>query len=268
MKRIHEHEGRSLFGLNPDGYDQVRPAYPESLFSLLVDQGALFPNASTLEIGPGNGLATRRLIAHGVNPLTVVEPDKAFEGLLSSLAKQADCDFHFVQAAFEDTLLQAETYDLMVAATVYHWLNPLTRVNIMASLLKPLGHVALMWNVFQNLHQPDPFHEATKSFLAHLAASPSGAPDTIPFALDRRAREAEFLQTGKFEVRAYLEVQWTLQLNTAQVGLLYEGFSSIARLSEVMRNEILNRLMDVADTKFDGIVKRNMTSPLYLFQRV
>ena len=105
MKRIDEHEGRSLFGLNPDGYDKVRPPYPESFFSLLVDQGAIFPGATTLEIGAGNGLATRALISHGVNHLTVVEPNKVFEGLLSSLSERADCDFHFVQAAFEDTML-------------------------------------------------------------------------------------------------------------------------------------------------------------------
>ena len=268
MKRIDTQEGKSLFGLNPDGYDQVRPPYPEALFSLMVDQGALFPGASTLEIGPGNGLATRALISHGANPLTVVEPDKGFEGLLSSLAEEANGDFYVVQATFEDIALQAETYDLVVAATMYHWLNPNTRVDRIANILKPLGHVALIWNVFQNLHKSDAFHEETRPLLAHLATSPSGPPDTVPFALNRQAREAEFLRTGKFEVSAYLEVQWTLQLNTVQVGLLYEGFSLIARLPELERNEILHQLMNIADTKFDGIVERNMTSSLYLFQRI
>ena len=269
MTRIDEKEGRSLFGLNPRGYDEVRPPYPESFFSLLVDQGALFPGASALEIGPGNGLATRALIARGANPLTVVEPEKAFHGLLASIgAGQTDCDFRFVHAAFEDAALEAEAYDLVVAATMYHWLNPSTRVELIADLLKPTGHVALMWNVFGNLRKPDPFHEATKDLVAHLPASPAGAPADIPFALARHDREEEFLRTGRFELRAYLEVQWTIRLSAAKVGLLYEGFSSIARLPEVERTELLQRIVNVADTRFGGIVERNMTSPMYLFRRV
>jgi len=101
-----------------------------------------------------------------------------------------------------------------------------------------------------------------------LSTSPSGEPDTLPFALDRKAREAEFAGNGGFEIAAYLEVRWAFQLSTLQVGSLYGGFSSIARLPSAMRAELLNRLMDIADKEFNGTVERNMTSPLYLFKRV
>jgi SAM-dependent methyltransferase len=173
-----------------------------------------------------------------------------------------------MQVPLEELTPQTESYDLVVAATSYHWLNARHRVAIIGDLLKPSGYVALMWNVFGRLHKVDPFHEATKHLLAHLAASPSGAPDAIPFALDRQAREAEFLQDGRFGLTAYLEIQWTLQLNARQVGLLYEGFSSIARLSEPERNKLLQQLMQIADTTFNGLVERYMTSPLYLFQQI
>ncbi len=268
MKRIEEREGRSLFGLNPAGYDQVRPPYPDSFFSLLIEQGALFPGAVTLEIGPGNGLATRVLMAQGAHPLTLVEPNRGFERMLNSLSAQVDVDIQLVQAAFEDAVLPPASYDLVVAATAYHWLNPKTRVEKIANLLKPMGYVALLWNVFGTLHKDDPFHEATKTLLAHLSKSPSDSSDTIPFGLDRQNREGEFMHSGKFEVRSYVEIQWTLQLDTAQVGLLYEGFSSIARLPALERTEILDQIMTIAGTQFHGLVNRNMTSVLYLFQRM
>ena len=92
-------------------------------------------------------------------------------------------------------------------------------------MLKPGGFVALWWNVFQHLDREDPFHDATRSILANLAISPSGAPNAMPFPLDRRAREAEFERTGNFEAVVYEETHWTLVLDVPQVGRLYEGFS-------------------------------------------
>lgn len=267
MTRIDEHQGRALFGLNPAGYDAVRPPYPAAFFSLLVDQGALFEGAATLEIGPGNGLATQALLAHGARPLTVVEPEKAFEGLLRARAAQAGCALRFINAAFEEAVLPAASFDLVVAATMFHWLDPGTRVQKLAELLAPAGHVALMWNGFQSPHRPNPIDEATKELVAHLAASPAGAPGAVPFSLDRTARHAEFLQTGWFELRAYLEIHWTLELGATQLGLLYEGFSPIARLPETERTALIARVVEVAERQFGGVVEQHMTSPLYLFRR-
>ena len=134
-------------------------------------------------------------------------------------------------------------------------------------MLKPGGFVALWWNVFQDLHRADPFHDATQSILANLAISPSGAPDALPFALDRRAREADFARTGNFEAVVYAETRWTLVLDVPQVGRLYEGFSHIQRLPEAERARLLWQLMEIARTQFDGRVERNMTSPIYLARR-
>ena len=72
MSIIAEREGRLAFGHNPIGYDAVRPPYPEAVFAVLREQGGLFPGATTLEIGAGNGLATRRLLALGATRSSTV----------------------------------------------------------------------------------------------------------------------------------------------------------------------------------------------------
>jgi len=75
---IDTQEGRSLFGADPRNYNDIRPSYPEQIYEFLLTTGALRSDITTLEIGAGNGLATRRLLDFGVNPLTVIEPDTRF----------------------------------------------------------------------------------------------------------------------------------------------------------------------------------------------
>lgn len=268
MTIILECEGRVAFGHNPLGYDQVRPPYPAAIFSLLKAQGALFPGAKTLEIGAGNGLATRHLMELGANPLTLIEPDSRFAELLHSLPKPVPCDCTIIHTTFEEAQLGYEVFDLIVIATAFHWLDPTMRVEKLFQVAKKHAYVALFWNTFQDVAKADPFHEASKRLLANLSASPSNLPNEIPFALDRRARETEFLQENRFELAVYLELHWTLTLTAKQVRLLYEGFSQIARLPTAERTEILDALVNVAESEFKGIVKRNMTTPLYLFRKV
>lgn len=267
MSLIAEREGRLAFGHNPIGYDAVRPPYPEAIFAVFREEGALFPGAATLEIGAGNGLATRRLLALGATPMTVLEPDSRFAQLLQALPKPAQGDYHIIHSAFEEVQFDDETFDLMVSATAFHWLAPTTRVERIWQVLKPGGYVALFWNTFQDLTKADPFHEATQHLLGNLSTSPSNRPNEIPFALDRRAREAEFLHAGRFALSVYLELHWTLTLDPQQMRLLYESFSQIARLPTDERTALLDALVDIAESEFKGIVNRNMTTPLYLFRK-
>jgi SAM-dependent methyltransferase len=263
---IDRSEGRRLFGLNPEGYEDARPAYPEALFRFLVEHGALTPGTATLEIGAASGPATRRLIEFGANPITLVEPDVRFAPMLTALRDRTGADVRLISSAFEDALLPSRAFDLVAAATSYHWLDPDIALAKIADVLKPGGYAALWWNVFQDLDRADPFHDATQHLFTNQAISPSG-PDALPFPLDRAAREAEFARSGQFEPVMYAETRWTFVLDTARVGRLYEGFSHIQRLPPSERELLLQRVMEVAQTRFGGRVERNMTSPVYLARR-
>ena len=261
MVEIDPSEGRHLFGLNPEGYDATRPDYPQWIFEKLADSGALYPGAATLEIGPGTGRATRQLIRSGAEPLTLVEPDARFSRFLrDATAQLSTCSI--LETSFEDAPLEANRFDLAVAATSFHWVDPLVGMVKLRTLLRDGGTAALIWNVLQDLDKPDPFHDATEALLSSLAVSPSGRPNAIPFALDRVAREADAKSAG-FQQVTYSESRWSFRLRTEQVGQLYEGFSQIQRLDEDARKAILGELMQIAETRFGGVVERNVTSCLY-----
>ena len=90
----------------------------------------------------------------------------------------------------------------------------------------------------------------------------TGAPDTLPFALDRAARERDALAAGFTEV-TYEETRWAYQIDPDQVKALYGNFSSIQRLTPRARETLLDDLARIAREQFDGRVTRNMTTCLY-----
>ena len=260
---IDPSEGRALFGLNPEGYDAVRPDYPGWIYQRLRHAGALVEGSTTLEIGAGSGLATRQLLCHGANPLTLIEPDARFARLLQSIIDNSAARCSLVGQSFEDAPLDQASFDLVASATSFHWIEQRTGLTKIYNLLRPGGYIALWWNVFQILDRHDAFHEATHELLAQLATSPSGDAQGVPFALDRVHRESALSAAG-FEAIEYTESRWALTLDTTQIGSLYEGFSSIQRLDEDQRRRVLDALMHISDRQFDGRVVRNMTTCLYL----
>jgi phospholipid N-methyltransferase len=75
MQKIPLNDGRHLFGNDPGTYAQARPDYPDALYERLITRCGLRPGISVFEIGPGTGLATRRLLSLGASPLRAIEPD-------------------------------------------------------------------------------------------------------------------------------------------------------------------------------------------------
>src|SRR6476620_8956743 len=123
-EHIQLNEGRQLFGLNPQGYEDARPDYPMWIFDHLLERGALVDGTPTLEIGAGTGKATRRLLEYGANPLTIVEPDIRFAPLLGAVTDASPAKCHIVHDSFEDAVLSDNQFDLIVAATAFHWIEP------------------------------------------------------------------------------------------------------------------------------------------------
>jgi hypothetical protein len=133
-----------------------------------------------------------------------------------------------------------------------------------ASLLRPSGWWAAVWNVFGDDSRPDPFHEATKELL-EAPASPSAGERGIPFGLDSAARLAALKRTGAFDVVENRMSRWTLVLDADQTVALYATYSNVtARLDCVA---VLAEIGRVARDVFMNRVVRNMTTSLYIARR-
>ena len=266
--KIHHSQGRRLFANDVATYNSARPDYPAVIYQFIVDATGLKPNTRTLEVGAGNGLATRKLIELGARPMTLLEPDIRFAGALNSIA-EANPQVTISHETFESWQPAAADFDLVTAATSFHWLDPRLRVKKLSQCLHSGGHVALWWNVFRSIENTyDSFHEATQSILSGLDKSPSHADKNTDFALDITARKDEFSRTKLFSELTCRFVSWEILLDSAQVRDLYSTFSPISCLAETQRSRVLDQLAEVAEIRFAGQVSRNMTTILYCAKKI
>lgn len=254
--------GRQAFGENPAGYHSARPAYPGWVYETLVSRCGLRPDARVFEIGAGTGIATRRLLELGADPLVAIEPDRRLADFLR--ANNPDVALTVVVASFEDATLERDSFDLGVGATVFHWLDERPALDKIASLLRPGGWWCAVWNEFGDDSQPDPFHEATQKLL-EAPESPSAGDRGIPFSQDSDARLAAIRQTGAFDLVEHLSSRWRMTLDAVQTVALYATFSNVNARAD--RERVFAELARIAREDFGNRVVRNMTTTLYICRR-
>jgi SAM-dependent methyltransferase len=261
-KSIDREFGRRAFGLDPAGYHAARPPYPEWVFAVLRERCGLAPNAVTFEIGAGTGKATRRLLELGADPLVAVEPDDRLASFLRETVRHEALTV--IVSTFEEAALPQAGFDLGFSATAFHWLDEDAALAKVATLLRPGGWWAMVWNTFGDPHRPDPFHEATKMLLDGPSTPSLGGSDA-PFALDTEARLAAMERTGAFDVVEHQNSAWSLVLDPDQTVALYATYSNINIRPD--RNAVLAKLHRIARDEFEGRVTRNIITSLYIARR-
>src|SRR5262245_44075063 len=212
-EQIPRRDGRTLFGGNAILYESARPGYPERVYELLVERCGLADGCRTIEVGAGSGLATKRLVALGARPLVVVEPDRGFEVALESLTRVSRGAVAPIFTSFESAEVDEGVFDVAVCATSFQWLDREIGPRKLGACLRPGGWLVLFWNVFGDPREGDPFHDATEPLLSGLPRSPShSCRGSLPFALDRDARRADFSAAQADRDFTVEELHWTLTL--------------------------------------------------------
>jgi SAM-dependent methyltransferase len=133
---LHTDRSRAnSFGSAAARYDRHRPRYPAALIADLVDRQGI----TVLDVGAGTGIATAQLRAAGADVLAV-EPDP----LMAELATHKGLDVEV--ATFEEWQPRGRTFDLVVFAQSFHWVDPEPALRKVRALLTPGGRLALLWN--------------------------------------------------------------------------------------------------------------------------
>lgn len=255
-------DGHNLFGEDAAGYDAGRPGYPDALFDLLVGHLPLDGRARVLEIGPGTGQATRRLLELGVGSLTCVEPDARLAGHLQhSLAGLGEARLQLVVSRFETAPLPPGGFDAAVAASSFHWVDPDKGLGKLRSLLVPRGRLAIWWNVFHDMSGATAWSRAIRPMFDSLSMPPSFIGDRH-YSLDVGARTAELTAAGFVDVRHAL-FRLPSRLTEQRVRAFYASFSPVLRLPAGERAAWLDRIGTVVDRDFGGSVDHEVLTSLY-----
>ena len=159
------HTARAMarsFGADAHAYDRARPGYPDALIARIA---AASPGPDVLDVGCGTGIAARQFQAAGCTVLGV-EPDARMAEVARSRGLPVEI------AAFEAWEPAGRTFDTVVAAQSWHWVDPHAGARKAAQVLCPGGQLA----IFGHVYEPPP--AVAEPFAAAFARA---VPDS-PFA--------------------------------------------------------------------------------------
>lgn len=133
---LHEDRCRAeSFGADAAGYDALRPTYPDALIEALLDP----PVREALDVGCGTGIASAPLLARGVR-VTGVEPDARMAAVAEGRGVATEV------ARFEGWDPRGRSFDLVLSAQAWHWLDPDAGTRRAAEVLRPGSRLAVFWN--------------------------------------------------------------------------------------------------------------------------
>ena len=174
----------STFNEVADLYDSIRPGYPtETLDAIASSMGSAA--SKILEIGCGTGQITRPLADHGYS-ITALEPGDALS-MLARRKLRSYPNVEIVETSFEAWPEQQASFDLVVSAQAFHWIEPNYGCAKAAALLKPGGAIALVWNLA--VPQDTELHQAIRPL--YKAYFPKSPTDVRNIALVDKAQKCK-----------------------------------------------------------------------------
>jgi SAM-dependent methyltransferase len=249
-------------------YDRVRPTYPDALFEDLVAITGLDGRSALLEVGCGTGQATRSLAKLGCS-VTAVEPGAE----LAALARRNLDTFGNVnveRSSFEQWDDGGRRFDVVVAASSWHWVDPSIGWRRAHQLLRSGGWMALLGNVVvRRPGEPEVYAETADLHERYFPGNPDwGHP---PLEDEVRATNEGWGSVdnpgrlfGPTIVRWYSTVQ---RFDGAGFADLLRSTSVYRKLDSGIREALLDAIADRIRTQMGNRAPRRYLSVLRVGQR-
>lgn len=257
---------RTTFESAADLYQQARPDYPEALYDTLVLVAALSAGDRLLEIGCATGKATVPLARRGFR-ITCVEMGPA----LAAVWRRNLADFshmQMIESAFEAWRPPCcEQFDLVFAATAWHWLDPATRYVRAWKLLRPGGHLAF-WSATHVLPENgDPFFLEIQDVYDEIGEGlPADATRWRPGELPDDQEEVE--RDGLFEIALVRQFDWQISYDADEYVRLLDTFSGHIAMRAWQRDRLYGEVRRRLSQRSDGRVLRHWGAVLHVARRV
>jgi ubiquinone/menaquinone biosynthesis C-methylase UbiE len=132
---------RVLFDEVAELYAATRPGYPPEIVDDVISAAGLQPGSAVLEIACGTGQLTASLAGRGF-ALTAIDIGPSMVAAAQRALGPSAATF--LVTSFEDLDAPAGSFDLIVCATAFHWIDPAVRFTKAARLLRPGGWLALL----------------------------------------------------------------------------------------------------------------------------
>ncbi len=144
-KLLNELDPTGRFSSRAGNYAKFRPSYPPALIGFLEQHLGLRKGRIVADIGSGTGIFTELLLLKGAL-VTGVEPNTAMR-VAAEQRLGAYERFYSLEGRAEHTGLADQAIDLITVAQAFHWMDPIAAKKEFNRILRPGGHIALIWNI-------------------------------------------------------------------------------------------------------------------------
>ena len=261
---MHQERQRQSFDLIAEQYDAVRPYYPDALIHDVIQASSLKQDDPILEIGSGSGHATLPFAQLGY-PVTCIEPGASLLRIAQHKLK-AYPQVRYVNTTFEQWPVQANSYQLIISAQAFHWIDPSIGYAKSASSLKDGGYIALFWSMIA--HDNTPLLQKINNLYKEQAAELS---DHIDKTEERRKHNLqagldELISTGLFRNATLKEYSWQERYSSQDYIKLLDSFSDHRELPDSRREQLYEEVFKIIEAA-GGILHKPYITALYFAQK-
>jgi len=255
---------RGTFDTAAELYDQARPEYPEALYADLVSLARLQAGSRLLEIGCGTGKGTLPLLRRGYDVFCV-----ELGGELAHRARiyfgEYQTDIHV--GSFESWDAVDEQFDLVYAATAWHWIDPAVRYRKAHAVLATGGHLAF-WSATHAFPDGfDPFFTEIQAAYDAIGETHGGDwPPPVPEEAPDHV--AEIRDSGLFrdvQVRRHV---WETTYTAQQYIALLDTFSNHIAMERAKREYLHDEVRRRLASRPDGRLRRHWLAVLHVARRI
>ncbi|MDZ7576824.1 MAG: class I SAM-dependent methyltransferase [Candidatus Nanopelagicales bacterium] len=133
---------RRSFGATANEYHRYRPEYPAAIIDAIVALRHGRGNPKVLDLGAGTGLMSAAIRDQGLD-VVALEPDERMHDVLGTVVGP---DSALIGSA-EEIPLPNQSVDVVIAAQMWHWVDPARGLPEVARVLRPGGVFAIVWNL-------------------------------------------------------------------------------------------------------------------------
>jgi SAM-dependent methyltransferase len=234
---VTDRETRRLsFGSVAEDYDRYRPAPPPPALDWLIPDGA----DAVLDLAAGTGLVTREL-AGRARRVVAVEPDERMRAVLAARCPGAEV----LAGRGEDIPLPGASVDAVVISAAWHWLDPALAVPEITRVLRPGGHLGVLWTSRDDrVPWVAEFNALARE--SREADRPEGQPGGDP-AERRRRRWVEFPPGSPLSPPEERLVEFSVPMSRDELAGLLGTYSGIITLEPQQRAEFSERVRSFLD---------------------
>lgn len=252
---------RETFDRVAEQYDRNRPAYPSAVFDDVIRISGISTDSCLLDIGCGTGLATQGFAARGFH-IDAIE----LGGNMADLARVRLVEYPRVAIVVADFDLwtTALRYDLAYSATAYHWLDPATREQRIAALLRHRGWLAVWRNRHIRNGSSDAFLDEAQTVYSSVAPELCGERGTLPGPGEVVEAEREEFTSGLFEGPQIRVHFWGKAYTSREYVDLLNTHSDHQLLPPDRRSRLFDSLAALIDSRYGGSVIKDYATVLQM----